>query len=72
MKGGRKMKIGEILRCEQSEVYKQINNKPNSNRRNNKKSKDSKGMTFSQVERLMKHDSYKRHNGSLRQRTWGQ
>ncbi len=68
------MKIGEILRDRQADVYKQLNSKPKSNKkRRRSRRRENQGLTFSQVEQLMKHDSYSRgRGGAIRQRTWSE
>lgn len=67
------MKIGEIVKAKQPDVYKQIIKrwKIQSHRENGGKSEKDK-LTFSDVENLMKHDSYVRApGGAFRQKTWG-
>ena len=60
------MRIGSIIEAQQPDIYKQLNEKY----KQNKKKKDRRGqnLSFSDVMDLMKHDSYKRHNGALRQK----
>lgn len=59
------MKIGEILKDKQCEVFKKLNSK--SMKRKKKKrgrKKDKKeSLSFSDVEKMMKHDSYYRGRG---------
>lgn len=57
------MRIEKILKVQQPREHKQLNE----NRKENKK-KRGENLSFSDVMELMKHDSYKRHRGALRQR----
>ncbi|WP_282804658.1 hypothetical protein [Clostridium tetani] len=63
------MKIGNIIKAQQPDMYKRLRQQ---NRKQNKKKKSRRGkqehLSFSDVLELMKHDSYKRHRGALRQR----
>ena len=55
------MKIGEILKEQQPEVYKKLID--------NKKKRGKENLSFSYVENLMKHDSYYRgKGGSIKQK----
>lgn len=67
------MKVGEILRDKQKDVYKELNNKPKrrkKRRRGNKKKKEA--LSFSDIENMMKHDSHTRgRGGAIKQKTWG-
>lgn len=55
------MKIGELLRENQLSTYEKLNNKQK------KKNKEIK-LNTKDIEELMKHDSYSRHRGAMRQR----
>ncbi|WP_164968924.1 hypothetical protein [Clostridium tetani] len=56
----------KILKMQQPDIHKQLN------RKQNRKKKSGRGkqehLSFSDVMELMKHDSYKRHRGAIRQR----
>ncbi|MEG0133103.1 MAG: hypothetical protein RR851_13170 [Clostridium sp.] len=52
------MLVKDIIRDNQPDVYKEL-------RSNNTKDKDRE---FREYENLMRHDSYKRHNGAIKQR----
>ncbi|WP_171786672.1 hypothetical protein [Clostridium beijerinckii] len=66
------MKVGQILRENQEDVYKQLNSKPKKRRRRRKKKRDTNSLSFSDVESLMRHDSYTRgKGGAIKQKTWG-
>lgn len=57
MKGGEHMRVKKDLNC-----------KPNTrDSTNNKELKDSKEASLGNIENLMKHRSYKRHRGALKQ-----
>lgn len=65
------MKVGEILRANQAEVYIELNKKPK--RKKGRRGKHSKKdeLSFSDFKNMMKHDSYSRGpGGSIRQKTW--
>lgn len=65
------MKVGQILRENQEDVYRKLNNKPKKRRRRRRK-RNNDSLSFSDVERLMKHDSYTRgKGGAIKQKTWG-
>lgn len=55
------LRIEEILKVQQPKEYDKLRSK-----RNHRREKEN--LSFSDVEELMKHDSYKRHKGALRQR----
>lgn len=56
----------------QENVYKELNNKFNKKRKRKRHRKRKENLTFSDIENLMKHDSYTRApGGALKQRTWG-
>jgi hypothetical protein len=67
----KRVKIGEILRETQAEVYKELNKKPkkkNEKRRNHSKADE---LSFSDIKKMMNHDSYRRGSGgAVRQKTW--
>ncbi|HIG0360411.1 hypothetical protein [Clostridium botulinum] len=67
------MKIGETLRVTQQDVYNNLVKKKKhkkSKRRREKSTKDE--LAFSDIEQLMRHDSYRRGpKGAIRQKTWG-
>ncbi|WP_185903785.1 hypothetical protein [Hathewaya massiliensis] len=55
------MRIGEILKDQQPEVYKKL--------KGDKKERGKESLSFSDVENLMKHDSYYRgKGGSIKQK----
>lgn len=69
------MKVGEILRDIQADVYAELNSKPKRKRKirrgKNKNKKES--LSFSEIENMMKHDSYTRgKGGAIRQKRWGE
>lgn len=51
------MKIKDILKENQPEIYKKLNQLNFKN----------KGLTFEECEKLMGHNCYKRHRGAIRQ-----
>lgn len=71
-KGVRRVKVGEILKANQAEVYTKLNKKPKRKRgRRGKCPLKEDELSFSDYMELMKHDSYKRgKGGALRQKTW--
>jgi hypothetical protein len=56
------VKIGEVLRTNQNDVYKKLCTHKKHKRRGDKSKKDGK-LTFSDVEKLMRHDSHTRGHG---------
>lgn len=66
------MKIGEVLKLNQEEVYNNLSKaKYKKHGVKTKKSRKDK-LTFSDIEKLMRHDSHVRGTGgSIRQKTWG-
>ncbi|MBY6877920.1 hypothetical protein [Clostridium botulinum] len=60
------MNVGKIIETQQPGIHKQLNK----NRKWNKKRRRGKkeDLSFSDYVEMMKHDSYKRHRGALRQR----
>lgn len=68
------MKLGEILRDKQVEIYKELNSKPKrkKRRRRGNKSNNKETLSFSDIENMMKHDSHTRgRGGAIKQKTWG-
>ncbi|QAT40848.1 hypothetical protein [Clostridium sp. JN-9] len=66
------MKIGAVIRDTQSDVYKGLNKKRKKKRHRRRRRPEKEKLTFSDVENLMKHDSYVRTSGgAFRQKTWG-
>ncbi|WP_080444860.1 hypothetical protein [Clostridium botulinum] len=61
------MKVGKIIETQQPGIHKQLNK---NRKQNNKKRRRGKkeDLSFSDYVEMMKHDSYKRHKGALRQR----
>ncbi|WP_082210396.1 hypothetical protein [Clostridium sporogenes] len=61
------MKVGKIIETHQPGIHKQLNKdrKLNKKRRRRGKKED---LSFSDYVEMMKHDSYKRHKGALRQK----
>ena len=58
------MQIGQILREKQAEVYKELNSQAKGNRKKGRGSKSNKeALSFSDIENMMKHDSYYRAKG---------
>ncbi|KEH84583.1 hypothetical protein [Clostridium novyi] len=57
------MKIEKILKTQQPNVYKRLKK-----HKRNKSKKNQNSLTFKDYIDLMKHDSYKRHNGAIRQK----
>ena len=67
------MKIGEIFRDKQAEIYKELNSKTEKNRKEGRRSKSNKeALSFSDIENMMKHDSHTRgRGGAIKQKMWG-
>lgn len=63
----RGLKVGKIIETQQPSTHKQLNK---NRKQNNKKRRRGKkeDLSFSDYVEMMKHDSYKRHKGALRQR----
>lgn len=69
------MKVGEILREKQNDVYKELNSKPikRKKKRRGRKKKKQESLSFSDVEKMMRHDSHTRsRGGAIRQKSWGE
>ncbi|WP_187291714.1 hypothetical protein [Clostridium novyi] len=58
------MKIEKILEIQQPNIYKRLKKQ----QQRNKSKKNDKSLKFSDYMELMKHDSYERHNGAIRQK----
>ncbi|TDT63412.1 hypothetical protein [Fonticella tunisiensis] len=56
------MKLGQVLREKQPNEYRKLN------KRKKKERKAKEHLSFYDILELMKHDSYERHRGALRQR----
>ncbi|AWZ50057.1 hypothetical protein C3495_14315 (plasmid) [Clostridiaceae bacterium 14S0207] len=61
------MEIGDILKDKQPQMYKKLVNVSEKKVKNKKKNKSEK-LSFSYVSSLMRHDSYERHHGAIRQK----
>lgn len=62
------MRIGIIIKENQESVYYKLNR-----HRKRHKRRKKENITFSEAERLMRHDSYKKApGGAFRQKTWGE
>ncbi|QRI54069.1 hypothetical protein [Clostridium botulinum] len=61
------MKVGKIIETQQPGIHKQLNKniKQNNKKRRRGKKED---LSFSDYVEMMKHDSYRRHKGALRQK----
>ncbi len=64
------MSIGNIIKKNQPDVYKKLikitnMSKPNKSNKSNKNSDDD--LTFDDFERMMRHDSFKKVNGCIKQ-----
>jgi len=60
LNGGDYIKIKNILKNKQPETYKMLINHIDDEKEDDK-------LTFKDFEKMMKHDSYKRHKGAIRQ-----
>lgn len=58
----RGLKIGQILREKQPEMYQELNKTHKKERKAKKEN-----LSFSDIERMMMHDGYCRHNGAIKQ-----
>ena len=67
------MKVGEILRDKQAEIYKELNSEATGNRKKGRGIKGNKeALSFSDIENMMKHDSHTRgRGGAIKQKMWG-
>ncbi|KGO12709.1 hypothetical protein NZ45_16345 [Clostridium botulinum] len=63
----RGLKVGKIIETQQPGIHKQLNKniKQNNKKRRRGKKED---LSFSDYVEMMKHDSYRRHKGALRQK----
>ncbi|KIN80311.1 hypothetical protein [Clostridium botulinum] len=59
------MRIEKILRTQQPDTHRKLNKNIKQNKKNSRRGKND--LSFSYVE-MMKHDSYKRYKGALRQK----
>ncbi|CBZ03532.1 hypothetical protein EXN25_07095 [Clostridium botulinum] len=61
------MKVVRIIETQQPGIHKQLNeNRKQHNKKRRRGKKED--LSFSDYVQMMKHDSYKRHKGALRQR----
>ncbi|BAQ36305.1 hypothetical protein CBB2_3302 [Clostridium botulinum] len=65
--GGGRLKIEKILKIQQPGIHKQLNKNRNQNKKKSRRGK-KEDLSFSDYVQMMKHDSYKRYKGALRQR----
>ncbi|WP_282804564.1 hypothetical protein [Clostridium tetani] len=61
------MKIEKIIKIQQPDIHKQLNKNRKQNKKKSRRGKQEH-LSFSDVMEIMKHDSYKRHRGAIRQR----
>ncbi|AVQ45707.1 hypothetical protein [Clostridium botulinum] len=61
------MRIEKILKTQQQNTHKQLNKNRKQNKKKSRRGK-KEDLSFSDYVEMMKHDSYKRHKGALRQR----
>ncbi|ENK0558501.1 hypothetical protein AB2T19_003322 [Clostridium botulinum] len=61
------MKVGKIIETQQPGIHKQLNKNRKQNKKKSRRGKKEDLSFFDYVE-MMKHDSYKRHRGALRQK----
>ncbi|MBO0555761.1 hypothetical protein EXQ41_06815 [Clostridium botulinum] len=61
------MRIEKILKTQQPNTHKQLNKNRKQNKKRRRRGK-KEDLSFSDYVEMMKHDSYKRHNGALRQK----
>ncbi|KIS22032.1 hypothetical protein FDA95_10285 [Clostridium botulinum] len=61
------MRIEKILKTQQPNTHKQLNKNRKQHKKKSRRGK-KEDLSFSDYVEMMKHDSYKRHNGALRQR----
>ncbi|AVQ40525.1 hypothetical protein C7M56_18350 [Clostridium botulinum] len=65
--GGERLKVGKILETQQPGIHKQLNKNRKQNKKKCRRGK-KQNLSFSDIMKLMRHDSYKRHRGALRQK----
>ncbi|AUM95903.1 hypothetical protein CF098_08930 [Clostridium sporogenes] len=65
--GGERLKVGKILETQQPGIHKQLNKNRKQNKKKCRRGK-KENLSFSDIMKLMRHDSYKRHRGALRQK----
>ncbi|AJA42784.1 hypothetical protein phiCTC2B_27 (endogenous virus) [Clostridium phage phiCTC2B] len=58
------MKIENIIKAQQPDIHKRLKQQ----NRKKKSRREGEHISFSDVMELMKHNSYKRHRGAIRQR----
>ncbi|ADK16192.1 hypothetical protein [Clostridium ljungdahlii] len=56
------MKVEKILKVQQSDIHKKL--KENNNKRRSRRGKEE-DFSFSDIEKLMRHDCYRRINGAI-------
>jgi len=61
------LKVGRIIETQQPGIHKQLNKNRKQNKKKSRRGK-KEDFSFSDVMKLMRHDSYKRHRGALRQK----
>ncbi|MCW6059766.1 hypothetical protein LAV35_03660 [Clostridium sporogenes] len=61
------MRVEKILKTQQPNTHKQLNKNRKQNKKKSRRGK-KEDLSFSDYVEMMKHDSYKRHKGALRQR----
>ncbi|MCW6093137.1 hypothetical protein LAV60_08115 [Clostridium sporogenes] len=61
------MKVGRIIETQQPGIHKQLNKNRKQNKKKSRRGK-KEDLSFSDVMKLMRYDSYKRHRGALRQK----
>ncbi|NFD54666.1 hypothetical protein EXN53_03050 [Clostridium botulinum] len=60
------MKVGKIIETQQPRMHKKLNKKQDKKKR--RRGKQEANLSFSDYVEMMKHNSYKRHKGALRQK----
>ncbi|MBY6758658.1 hypothetical protein HYH82_15300 [Clostridium botulinum] len=61
------MKVGKIIETQQPGIHKQLNKNRKQNKKKCRRGK-KEDFSFSDYVEMMKHDSYRRHKGALRQK----
>ncbi|MDU7251005.1 MAG: hypothetical protein E6274_01465 [Clostridium sp.] len=62
------MRIEKILKTQQPNTHKQLNKNRKQNKKKHRRGKQEENLSFSDYVEMMKHNSYKRHKGALRQK----